>query len=547
MKKLVNEVADVVDDLLAGLLRTTPGLARLEGQRVVLRADARELAAAGKVALISGGGSGHEPAHAGYVGPGMLSAAVCGDVFTSPSVDAVLAAIRAVAGPAGALLIVKNYTGDCLNFGLAAELARAEGIKAEMVVVADDAALSAGDDTAGKRGIAGTVLVHKLLGAAAENRAPLSELKALGERAVGGLASMGVALGTCIVPAAGKPNFTLPDDEIEFGLGIHGEPGVRRETIQPARVIVADICSQIFAGLAQGDRVALLVNDLGATTPMELLIVANEALTRAEAAGLLVERVFVGRYLTALEMPGISISVLPVDEAMVALLDAPAPAWKPGTKPTEIQTIPLSAPARTRFADGTPDPVALRCLMRAMAEIEAAEDDLTELDRAVGDGDIGINLARGARAVRAAQARLEQLDPASLLAEVAEIVRRDVGGTSGALYGAGILSAAMARRDGAGWAACLLAGANKIAELGRSRVGDGTMLDALLPAADAAVAGRSLEESIEAGRQGMQDAARHASRRGRASYLGDRAIGNVDPGAQAVLVWLDAIRSSLRG
>jgi dihydroxyacetone kinase len=541
MKKLVNAVADVVDDMLSGLVRTTPGLTLLGGHRTVLRADFRERAAAGKVALISGGGSGHEPAHAGYVGPGLLTAAVCGDVFTSPSVDAVLAAIRAVAGPAGALLIVKNYTGDCLNFGLAAELARAEGHKVDMVVVADDAALSASDDNAGKRGIAGTVLIHKLLGAVAENGETLDAIKALGARAGAALSSMGVALGTCIVPAAGKPNFVLPEDEIEFGLGIHGEPGIRREKIKPAADIVAEICAQIFKFLPGGSRIALLVNDLGATTPMELSIVANEALIQADKAGLKVERVFVGRYLTALEMPGVSLSALPVDDGLVALLDAPAPAWKPGAPVSTIVKVPAAPPSAIAFAEGAADPAALDALSRAMEALEAAEEELTALDRAVGDGDIGINLARGARAVLSARERLAGLDPASLLATVAEIVRRDVGGTSGALYGAGVLSAAMAKRDGAGWAQCLLAGAEKIAEIGRARIGDGTMVDAVLPAARALVAGEPLDKAIEAGRAAMLAASQKASRRGRASYLGDRAIGNVDPGAQAVLIWLGAI------
>lgn len=542
MKKLLNRVEGVVDDMLTGLLRTRPNLALLDGHRVIVRSDFAELAEAGKVALISGGGSGHEPAHAGYVGQGMLTAAVAGDVFTSPSVDAVLAAIRAVTGPAGSLLIVKNYTGDRLNFGLAAELARAEGMRVDVVIVADDASQSVGDDSAGKRGIAGTVLVHKVLGAAAENGASLSELADLARRTLAGLSSMGVSLGTCTVPAAGKPGFELGADEIEFGLGIHGEPGIRRDKLRSSSEVVSSMCERAFAGVPAGSSVAILVNDLGSTTPMELSIAANDVLDTADEAGLRVERIFVGRYLTALEMHGISISILPVDDVILSLLDAPALPWTPGYRPSPVQTVPLSTAARDRFAEGPPDPTSLDALMRALEAIEVAEAELTELDRAVGDGDIGINLARGARAVRAQRDRLAVLDSASLLAEVASILRKEVGGTSGALYGAGLIEAAMARRDGADWPRCLLAGANKIAELGRAKVGDGTMLDALIPTAEALAGGASLDAAIEAGRRGAETTSETAARRGRASYLGERSIGKIDPGAQAVLVWLQALQ-----
>jgi dihydroxyacetone kinase len=542
MKKLINRVESVVDDMLAGLLRTRPNLALLEGHRVVVRSDFAELASSGKVALISGGGSGHEPAHAGYVGKGMLTAAVCGDVFTSPSVDAVLAAIRAVTGPAGSVLIVKNYTGDRLNFGLAAELAGAEGLQVDVAIVADDASLSNGDDSAGKRGIAGTVLLHKILGAAAENGASRQKLMALSDSALAGLSSMGVALGTCIVPAAGKPNFELGPDEIEFGLGIHGEAGVSREQLRSAKEVVSSICERIFAKLAAGERVAVLINDLGAVTPMELSIVANDVLDEAQKTGLRVDRVFVGRYLTALEMPGVSLSVMPVDDDLVALLDAPSEPWLPGCKPSALRTVSLPAATRGRFAEGAPDPAVLDGLWRALLAVEAAEEELTELDRAVGDGDIGINLARGARAVRAEREKLAGLDPASLLAEVASILRKEVGGTSGALYGAGLLEAAIERRAGANWPRCLLAGANKVAELGRAKVGDGTMLDALVPAADALIGGASLDDALEAGQKGAEKARLTLSRRGRASYLGERSVGTMDPGARAVLIWMQALR-----
>ncbi len=234
MKKLINRPESVVEEMVEGLVAVYPGLQRLPGRSVLIRSDAAD-ARRDKVALISGGGSGHEPAHAGYVGRGMLSAAVAGDVFTSPSPDAVLAAIHAVSGPKGALLIVKNYTGDRLNFGLAAERARAGGIPVEMVIVADDVALANSVDNAGRRGLAGTVLVHKVAGAAAEAGGTLEEVAREAQEAARAVRTMGVALSPCTVPAAGKPGFSLDVNEMELGLGIHGEAGVQRRTDRSGR------------------------------------------------------------------------------------------------------------------------------------------------------------------------------------------------------------------------------------------------------------------------------------------------------------------------
>src|SRR5262245_16615732 len=237
MKKLINRPAAVVEEMVEGLVAVFPGLRRLTGQTVLVRAEIPD-STTRQVAVISGGGSGHEPAHAGYVGRGMLSAAVAGDVFTSPSPDAVLAAIRATAGPAGALLVIKNYTGDRLNFGLAAELARAEGIPVESVLVADDVALAASAGHAGRRGLAGTVLVHKIAGAGAGAGGPLAVVAAAARAAAEAVRTMGVALTPCTVPAAGRPGFTLGETEVELGLGIHGEPGVRRGPLEPADALV---------------------------------------------------------------------------------------------------------------------------------------------------------------------------------------------------------------------------------------------------------------------------------------------------------------------
>src|SRR5260221_837918 len=291
VKKLINSPRHVVREMLEGSVDFVPHQALLEDENVVIRAGLPTRSGR-SVAVLSGADSGHEPAHAGYVGPGLLTAAVAGDVFTSPSVDAVLAAIRAVSGPAGAVLVVKNYTGDRLNFGLAAELAIAEGIPVEIVVVSDDVALRDTVERARRRGIAGTIFIPKIAGAAAALGRPLVEVAETARAAAAVLGTMGVALGACTVPAVGRPGFALGDEEIELGLGIHGEKGVRRSAMQSADLLVATLLEAIVADLAlkRGDRVALLVNGLGGTPPMELAIVGRHALAVLRGRGIQVER-----------------------------------------------------------------------------------------------------------------------------------------------------------------------------------------------------------------------------------------------------------------
>lgn len=567
MKKLINDVQALVPEMLEGLAMAHPGLSVLDGWTVALRSDADAVRAAGQVALISGGGAGHEPAHAGYVGTGMLTAAVVGDVFTSPSTDAVLAAIRAVGGPAGVLLIVKNYTGDRLNFGLAAEIARTEGIPVEMLVVADDVALAARGDHAGRRGIAGTVLVHKIAGAAAASGLALADVRAAAEAACSVLGSMGVALGACTVPAAGRPGFDLADDEIELGLGIHGEAGVARLPLEPVDALVARLFERIAADLAlvAGDRVALLVNHLGGTPAIELAIATRAALLQAGKRGLVVERLWSGCFLTALEMPGVSLSVLRVDDARLALLDAPtgAPAW-PSDAHGRVRTarqVHHAAPAPAAQASAThvaaqaaahAQPVAL---LRAVGQaLHAAEDELTRMDQQVGDGDLGISLARGARAIERDLPGYPLHDAAATLRALAATVRQAVGGTSGPLYAIALLRAATAFEQpdtplASRIALALQAAAQGIAEVGGATAGDRTMLDALLPAAEAMqaaalrslTAGAALAAAMAAAQQGADATADMHPRRGRSSYLGQRALGHKDPGAQAVVVWLQAL------
>lgn len=562
MKKLINRPESVVEEMVQGLVAVHPGLLRLPGQTVLVRSDLPVMAER-PVAVISGGGSGHEPAHAGYVGRGMLSGAVAGDVFTSPSPDAVLAAIHATAGPRGALLVVKNYTGDRLNFGLAAELARAEGIPVETALVADDVALAGSAGRAGKRGLAGTILVHKIAGAVAEEGGALADVAAAARATASAVRTMGVALSPCTVPAAGRPTFSLGESEIELGLGIHGEPGVQRGPLEPADALVERMLDKIITAPPPSTvgRVVLLVNNLGGTPTMELAIVARRAVAVLENRGFAVERAYVGTFLSALEMAGMSLSVLPVDNERLRLLDVPtsAPAWpnaaaRPRQRITPAPTPPAIVPA-TLPPPQTPMGKALEAaIQKAVTAILKDAPRLTELDQVVGDGDMGISLERGARAVQKALPSYPLDDPAATLHALSVTLQRALGGTSGPLYAAFFLRAAVTLRKGSPadlqtWAAAFRSGCDGLSELGGATRGDRTMLDALLPAAEAfqqAVGEKqSAAEALRVAAAAAQAAAKETAallpKLGRSSYLGERALGHTDPGAEAVAVWLAAL------
>jgi dihydroxyacetone kinase-like protein len=323
MKKIINSPETLVEEMLQGLTLGYPQyVARVPDSAVVARSKKKT----GKVALISGGGSGHEPSHAGFVGEGMLDAAVCGAVFTSPTPDEVLKAIQAVKTDAGVLLIIKNYTGDVLNFEMAMEMAEAEGIKVAKVITNDDVAVMNSTYTVGRRGIAGTILVHKITGAAAEAGLPLEAVQKIAEKVIANVRTMGMALAPCIVPAAGKPGFSLGEDEVEIGLGIHGEPGVAKEKIRTADETVAVLLDRILADLpiGNGDELALLVNGLGGTPLMELLIANRKAHQILSSKGAKIHHTNIGNYMTAIEMAGFSLSVLKLDAETKKYYDAKA-------------------------------------------------------------------------------------------------------------------------------------------------------------------------------------------------------------------------------
>ena len=322
MKKLINAPEDVVKEALAGMAAAHGDLLRVIEPNVVVRADAPRQ---GKVGIISGGGSGHEPMHGGFVGRGMLDAACAGDVFTSPVPDQMLAATKAVDGGAGVLHIVKNYTGDIMNFELAAELAQGEGIEVTSVVIADDVAVKDSLYTAGRRGVGGTVLAEKIVGAAAEEGQDLAAVTALCQRVQDNVRSMGMALTSCTVPAAGKPTFEIGDDEMEIGVGIHGEPGRERRKLASADEITEALMTPILDDLpfSSGDRVLAFVNGMGGTPLIELYVVYNKVAQMCADRGLKIERNLVGSYITSLEMAGTSITLLKLDDEFIRLWDAP--------------------------------------------------------------------------------------------------------------------------------------------------------------------------------------------------------------------------------
>jgi dihydroxyacetone kinase len=565
MKKFINEPAWVVPEMIEGLVGMHAGWTQLQGQNVVLRTD---FAAASErqVGVISGGGSGHEPAHIGFVGAGMLSAAVAGEVFTSPSADSVLAAIKAVAGRPGVLLIVKNYTGDRLNFGMAAEMARTEGIQVAAAYVADDVALAQAQDRAGRRGIAGTVLVHKIAGAAAAEGRSLPEVAAIAQSAADAISTMGVSLSAGIVPAIGKPSFTLGENEIELGLGIHGEPGFRRMQLASADELVDRLLEPVLASqhFAPGDRVALLINNLGATTTMELAIVARRALAALREQELVIERVYSGTFVSSLDAAGVSISLLKVDDSRLRWLDAPtsAPGWPNAAaeapqsiqRPVAVRKTPVrEIPVRTEA--GQRMTIVIEAACNALIEAEAR---LTELDRAVGDGDMGITLSRGAKAVLQNISTRPINNESEILQEIAMTLQQSMGGSSGPLYGVFFLRAANSLRgnftvDAMDWARAAMEACEAISEMGGASVGDRTMLDALIPFAETfrsdllagLNASEALTSAVDAAETGAKATASMFPKRGRSSYLGDRALGHPDPGAVAAAVWLRAVFTAI--
>jgi len=542
VKHFINERSSIVTEAIDALVLLGEGkLARLDGYpaiKVVVRTDWDR----SQVAVVSGGGAGHEPAHAGFVGDGMLTAAVCGEIFASPSVDAVLAGILAVTGRAGCLLIVKNYTGDRLNFGLAAERARAMGLRVEMVIVADDIALP---DAVRPRGVAGTLFVHKVAGQLARGGAPLEVVKDCAERVAASVRSLGVSLSSCSIP--GVPSEArIGPDEMEIGLGIHGEPGAEKVAYRPFHEIVSRMVERLDASLGDTKNtkapVAILVNDLGGVPPIEMAVATRSLLAAMKREVALV--LGPARMMTSLDMKGLSISALPLTpEIERMLLDEVGPAaWPRGRR--VVNVAPLALPAMTKKgAPPSSDPARRDLVTAACTTLIAIEAELDALDAKVGDGDTGRTFATAARALLADLDSLPFADVAALCDAIAERLATVMGGSSGVLLGIGLSAMGVALGTTPSWPQAFHEGVRRIQRYGGATEGDRTMLDALLPAARAFEETGSLEAAAEAASKGAERTASMLSARaGRASYVPSEALRGVpDPGAVAVTRVLRAL------
>jgi ATP-dependent dihydroxyacetone kinase len=537
MKQFMNSKETLVTEALDGLIRTSNGrLARLDGYphiKVVVRTDWDR----SRVALVSGGGSGHEPSHAGFVGQGMLTAAVCGDVFASPSVDAVLAGILAVTGKAGCLLIVKNYTGDRLNFGLAAERARAFGLKVSMVIVDDDVALP---DLPQARGVAGTLFVHKITGAMAEAGADLDTITTAARRIIEGAISIGMSLDTCTVPGSPKED-RISAGKAELGLGIHGEAGVEQVDFSGARAAMAMVVDRLMPRLSAGDHVALL-NNLGSTTPLEMSVLAEE-LARSAIGDRVKWMVGPAPLMTSLDMHGFSVSLLPVTAAEVVHLAAPVapPAWPPLATLAPVTTRPLPDGLAPILPVPSPHPARRALLDRCCHALIACETDLNALDAKSGDGDTGSTLAGAARALQSALDRLPLADPTQLYRAIGMELSQTMGGSSGVLLAIFFAAAGDASASGKDWIGALSAGLDRVMQVGGAAPGHRTLIDALAPALAALPQG--LPAAAIAARAGADStAAMTRAKAGRASYLSaDKLAGYNDPGAEGVARLLETL------
>jgi ATP-dependent dihydroxyacetone kinase len=530
LSQFINSKETLVTEAIDGVLYTAGGrLARLDGFpfiKVIVREDWDK----SKVALISGGGSGHEPAHAGFVGAGMLTAAVCGDVFASPSVDAVLAGILAVSGPAGCLLIVKNYTGDRLNFGLAAERARAYGIKVSMVIVDDDIALP---DLPQSRGIAGTLFIHKIAGALAEGDANLEAVTEAAQRIIGNVASIGMSLDTCTVPGSPK-EARIKEGKAELGLGIHGESGVELIDFTTAHDAMAIVLERLKPHVGDGTKVALL-NNLGGVTPLEMSVLA-ELLAKSDVINGIQYMIGPAALMTSLDMRGFSVSILPVSSEELALLQVPVTLrdWPNCNQIGAAQVLPLPDGLSPIKPIPSEDASMAGFVTHCCDVFIEAETELNALDVHSGDGDTGATLAGAARALKKSIDRLPLADLTQLYRAIGLELSQTMGGSSGVLLAIFFSAVGDALSSGTPNVKALKAGITRVQEVGGASPGDRTMIDALSPALDALPQGFSA--AAKAARQGADLTSKIVkAKAGRASYISeDRLRGHNDPGAEAV-------------
>jgi len=576
-KKLINNPVDCVDEGIEGFVMTHPGLRVLGTQRVVIRDKIKS--DDGKVAVITGGGAGHEPFATGFVGEGLLSAAVSGSIFASPPAGHILAAIRAAnsSDNAGVLLILINYTGDRLNFGLAMERARNEGIPVAMVVCADDCAVMSGNKAVGRRGLAGSLFLMKAAGAMAEKGEPLETIAEKLEEMKLYIGTMGASLTSCCVPGAAM--FHLPDDEVELGLGIHGEAGVKRIKMTSAAEIVrqmlerlTDSQSSCSMSLPAGTSVALIVNNLGGLSILEANITTREIIKQLDSKGVSVIRCYAGHVMTSLDARGIQLSLLRIDPKhndWLNLLDAPTSAamWPHSYSPPQLKSIVTDDSEYCWRGDFQCRGPSLSDSGKNMlqASIDAAAmalekniDRLNQLDSGCGDGDCGSTFGQLVTIIR--ETELNTSNPYSLLQQLSHFSETDVGGTTGAVYSIFFAAAACAftnENDTITWQHWVTAGSlgvKAIMKYGKGELGDRTMIDALLPAMDRLESLpktdinqvlSALEAACCAAEEGAAQTTGMLARLGRASYVSEDLLTGPDAGATAVSVWLRGVFTAL--
>jgi len=532
---VMNKKDSLVDNALDGMIYASPwrNLVRLQVDpriRIVMRNDWQKH----QVALVSGGGSGHEPAHVGFIGKGMLTAAVCGDVFASPSVDAVYNAIINITGEAGCLLIVKNYTGDRLNFGLAAEKARKAGFSVNMVIVGDDVALP---DNPQPRGVAGTLLVHKVAGFVAERGDALAAVTEAAEAASRAITTMGVALSSCHLPDEQKTTQRVPDGSVELGLGIHGEPGVDLMQTQNSQQIVQHLLEKVMAENDQPH--ALLVNNLGGMSALEMSQVTRDLIESPLSRG---SKYLIGPapLMTALDMKGFSVTCMTLTPLFEEAICAPVEVagWVRAVKIAPLQPVTAARAASAHPVQPSANPVVAAVVSTICETLITSESELNRLDAQVGDGDTGSTFAAGARQIQreCADNQLPLNALADLFAVTGERLATVMGGSSGVLMAIFFTAAAQQLAEGDALPAALQQGMEKMKQYGGAKPGDRTLIDALQPAIEALVAGKPLAAAADAAQQGSDATASIGkAKAGRSSYLNSANLNGVpDPGAVAV-------------
>lgn len=583
MKKIINKPETLVMEMCNGMVMAHPELELLKKYKVIKKKEMNE----NKVTLISGGGSGHEPAHAGLVGKGMLDAAVCGDVFASPSQIQVYQAIKETASKKGTLLIIKNYSGDIMNFKNGAHLATEDGIEVDYVKVDDDIAVEDSLYTVGRRGVAGVILVHKIAGAAAEAGMDLGAVKAIAEKAAANVRTIGLALTSCTVPASGSPTFTLAEDEMEYGVGIHGEPGIKREKTLSADELANRMTNDLIKdlGVKDGEEIALLVNGFGGT-PLQELYLFNNAVTRELAArNIKINRVFVGNYMTSIDMAGMSLTVMKLDDELKTLLskECNTPAFKVDGPVESVEYVNVledveekevsfeieTAEEHAVIKDNVITLNNMIYLVDKMSDIIIKNEvPFCELDTHAGDGDFGMSVAKGFKQLKREWHSIvdqENVTIGSFLDGCSMIIMEHCGGASGPIWGGAFRAASKAAgekreltaKEFAEILQAALQGIQSIGERSFGRgavVGDKTLVDALAPCVDSWIDSASngtdvktaFEKGAEAAVKGAEYTKEIVARMGRAGTVGERSLGYPDAGAHALGVIFTEIAGSLR-